>query len=58
MSVVICFLRGVNVTGRNMIKMTELRALCESLGLRDAQTYIQSGNVVFQTKLATPQRSA
>ncbi len=50
MSAVICFLRGVNVTGRNMIKMEELRALCEALGLRNAQTYIQSGNVVFQTK--------
>jgi uncharacterized protein (DUF1697 family) len=33
-----------------MIKMDVLRALCESLGHLDVQTYVQSGNVVFQTK--------
>lgn len=43
-------LRGVNVTGHNKIKMEALRALYESLGLRNPQTYIQSGNVVFRTK--------
>jgi uncharacterized protein (DUF1697 family) len=48
MTVVICMLRGVNVGGHNMIKMEALRALHESLGLLDAQTYIQSGNVVFR----------
>ena len=42
-------LRGVNVTGNNRIPMEALRQLCESLGLREAQTYIQSGNVVFRT---------
>jgi len=30
--------------------MEDLRALCESLGLLDAQTYIQSGNVVFRAR--------
>ena len=49
MTVIICMLRGVNVGGHNMIKMDALRALHESLGLLDAQTYIQSGNVVFRT---------
>ena len=44
--VVVSMLRGVNVVGRNKIQMDSLRQLCESLGLRDAQTYIQSGNVV------------
>ena len=43
-------LRGVNVGGHNKLKMDDLRALCESLGLRNPQTFIQSGNVVFQTK--------
>jgi len=43
-------LRGVNVGGHNQIKMEDLRALCESLGLRDARTYIPSGNVVFRAK--------
>jgi uncharacterized protein (DUF1697 family) len=50
MNIVICLLRGVNVGGHNKIKMDALRALCESLGLRDVQTYVQSGNVVFRTK--------
>jgi uncharacterized protein (DUF1697 family) len=49
MAVLISFLRGVNVTGNNMIPMEALRQLYESLGLRGAQTYIQSGNVVFRT---------
>jgi uncharacterized protein (DUF1697 family) len=49
-SVVICMLRGVNVGGHNQIKMEALRALCESLGLLDVQTYVQSGNAVFRTQ--------
>jgi uncharacterized protein (DUF1697 family) len=50
MPVVISMLRGVNVGGHNKIKMDALRALCESLKLRDPQTYVQSGNVIFRTK--------
>jgi uncharacterized protein (DUF1697 family) len=50
MPVVIAMLRGVNVGGHNRMKMDVLRNLCGSLDLRDAQTYVQSGNVVFQTK--------
>lgn len=50
MPVIISMLRGVNVGGHNLIKMDALRALYASLGLRDAQTYVQSGNVVFQTE--------
>ncbi len=49
MTVVISMLRGVNVGGHNKIKMDALRALYESLKLRDAQTYVQSGNVIFRT---------
>ena len=49
MAVVICLLRGVNVSGHNKIKMDELRALCERLKLRDVRTHLQSGNVVFRT---------
>src|ERR1017187_8623543 len=52
MPVVISMLRGVNVGGHNMIKMDALRALYESLKLRHPQTYVQSGNVVFQTEAA------
>ena len=49
MSVVISLLRGVNVGGHHKIKMDALRALYASLGLRDVQTYVQSGNVAFRT---------
>ena len=48
MPVIICMLRGVNVGGHNMIKMDALKALCVSLKLKDPQTYVQSGNVIFQ----------
>jgi len=50
MTTMIALLRGVNVGGHNMIKMDSLRALCESLGHCDVQTYVQSGNVIFRTK--------
>ncbi len=50
MNVFISMLRGVNVGGHNRIKMDALRELYESLKLRDPQTYVQSGNVVFKTK--------
>ena len=49
MAVVISLLRGVNVGGHHKIKMDGLRALYESLKLRDPQTHVQSGNVVFKT---------
>ncbi|HSU59121.1 MAG TPA: DUF1697 domain-containing protein [Bryobacteraceae bacterium] len=47
MTAVVSMLRGVNVGSHNRIKMDHLRRLYESLDLRDPQTYIQSGNVVF-----------
>jgi uncharacterized protein (DUF1697 family) len=50
MPVVIAMLRGVNVGGHNIIKMEALRTLCASLKLRDACTYVQSGNVIFGTE--------
>jgi uncharacterized protein (DUF1697 family) len=49
MAAIISLLRAVNVAGHNMVKMDALRELYESLGLRGAQTYVQSGNVVFRT---------
>jgi len=49
MPVVISLLRAVNVGGHGSIKMADLRVLYESLKLKDAQTYVQSGNVVFRT---------
>jgi uncharacterized protein (DUF1697 family) len=48
-TVVISMLRGVNLASHNRIKMDALRKLYESLGLRDPQSFIQSGNVLFRT---------
>jgi uncharacterized protein (DUF1697 family) len=45
----IALLRGINVGGRSL-PMADLRALCAELGWQDAQTYIQSGNLVFAAK--------
>jgi uncharacterized protein (DUF1697 family) len=42
-------LRGINVGGNRKLPMNELRALCAELGLEGARTYIQSGNVVFES---------
>jgi uncharacterized protein (DUF1697 family) len=46
MARLIALLRAVNVGGRKL-PMADLRALCEDLGWKDVETYIQSGNVVF-----------
>ncbi len=49
MSTLIALLRGINVIGNNKLPMKELAALLTDMGLRDVQTYIQSGNVVFHS---------
>ncbi len=50
MQTYIALLRGINVSAQKMMKMTELLALCQGLGFANVKTYIQSGNVVFQTE--------
>jgi len=54
MAVVIAMLRGVNVGGYRKLNMEALKTLCGGLGLRDVQTYIQSGNVVFREDSGDP----
>jgi uncharacterized protein (DUF1697 family) len=49
MTVYIALLRGINVGGHNIIKMQELKSLFTNIGLEHVQTYIQSGNVLFQS---------
>ncbi len=44
----ISMLRGINVSGQKMTNMIKLKELYESLGFKNVQTYIQSGNVIFQ----------
>lgn len=46
----ISILRGINVSGQKMIKMDALRQMYQDLGFLSVQSYIQSGNVIFQTK--------
>jgi uncharacterized protein (DUF1697 family) len=43
----VALIRGINVGGNHIIKMTDLRACFEGQGLKEVATYIQSGNVVF-----------
>ena len=50
MAIVISMLRGVNLGKYKRLKMEALRELYESLGLRDVQSYLQSGNIVFRSK--------
>jgi uncharacterized protein (DUF1697 family) len=48
----VALLRGINVGGNNIIKMRDLKACFEGIGLTGVETYIQSGNVVFSSKAA------
>src|SRR5437763_13791815 len=55
MSTGIALLRGINVGGNTMVSMSALRALAERLGLREAKTLLQSGNLVFRSSKAPAQ---
>ena len=46
----ISLLRGINVSGQKKIKMIDLMSLYEKLGFENVLTYIQSGNVIFDSK--------
>ena len=46
----ISILRGINVSGKNIIKMDTLKKLFEDLNFQYVTTYVQSGNVVFSFK--------
>lgn len=56
MNISVCLLRGINVGGKNLIKMTDLAACFEMMGFRKVRTYIQSGNVVFDSDEADQAR--
>ncbi|RAR75516.1 DUF1697 domain-containing protein [Flavobacterium aciduliphilum] len=45
----LALLRGINVSGHNMIKMETLKSLLEGIGFTHVVTYIQSGNVFVET---------
>ena len=58
MKTYIALLRGINVGGKNILPMKELVALLEGLGLENVATYLNSGNVVFQSKVADTNKLA
>jgi len=45
----VALLRGINVGGKNLIKMPALEACFEENGFENVSTYIQSGNVLFKS---------
>jgi len=45
----VALLRGINVGGRTLVKMADLKTCFEQLGLEDVSTYIASGNVLFES---------
>jgi uncharacterized protein (DUF1697 family) len=49
MSVYVALLRGINISGKNKIVMSELQSAFEALGFENVATYINSGNVVFSS---------
>ncbi len=49
MPVYVALLRGINVGGKNLIKMSDLKASFADQGFEDVTTYIASGNVLFRT---------
>ncbi|MBQ4820875.1 DUF1697 domain-containing protein [Aquimarina sp. MMG016] len=53
MKTYIALLRGINVSGQKKIKMIDLKTMFENLGFTSVITYIQSGNVVFQSASQT-----
>lgn len=52
----LALLRGINVGGNNIIKMADLRAFMESMGFPNVQTYIQSGNLLFDSEEADKEK--
>ena len=54
MPAIVSLLRGVNLGSHRRLKMDELRKVYDSLGLKNIQTLLQSGNVVFTTTKADP----
>ncbi|MFL6784869.1 MAG: DUF1697 domain-containing protein [Sphingomicrobium sp.] len=49
MTAYVALLRGVNLVGKSTLKMADLKTIAEGLGLRNARTYIASGNLIFSS---------
>jgi len=49
----VAFLRAINVGGKHVVKMTDLKRLFETMGFTNVETFIASGNVIFDAKKAS-----
>lgn len=56
MFIYISILRGINVSGKNLMKMDVLRSMYENLKFKNVRTYVQSGNVVFSSVEENPEQ--
>jgi len=45
----LALLRGINVSGHNMMKMDALKTMLENIGFQNVRTYLQSGNVFVES---------
>ena len=54
----ISLLRGINVSGQRKIRMADLKVAYEAVGLTNVNTYVQSGNVVFDCKMRSASKIA
>lgn len=50
----VALLRGINVSGKNIIRMNDLKNALEEEGYRNVSSYLQSGNVLLQTETGVP----
>ena len=48
----VAFLRGINVGGNTMVSMKDLAAICTHIGFENVRTYLNSGNVIFESPLS------
>lgn len=58
MPVYLALLRGINVSGKNIIKMEDLRKRMEAAGYAAVETFIQSGNILFTSDEKPPDKIA
>jgi len=54
MPIFVGLLRAVNLAGKNMVSMSDLRDLMSKLGMEDVRTLLQSGNVIFRSDIRSP----
>jgi uncharacterized protein (DUF1697 family) len=52
----VALFRGINVGGKNILPMKELKVMLDNIGCEEVQTYIQSGNVVFNYAIEKPNK--